>query len=129
MSFDGYGDAYRLFDISTVTEADERLNSNTAYIYTMKTCIMYIENKETGEARIGWVSFSRTLQTVYYQDKALHRAGSEKIRGNFFDAETHEEYWVSGPKKRGGDPHHAERGVTVTIDDDAKKEYWTTIRA
>jgi hypothetical protein len=89
---------------------------------------MYIENKETGEARIGRVTFSRTLQTVYYQDKTLHRAGSEKIKGNFFDAVTHEEYWVSGPKKRGGDAHYAER-ATVAIDEEVKEEYWTTIRA
>lgn len=94
----------------------------------MKTRIMYIENKETGEAHIGRVSFSRTLQTVYYQDKTLHRGGSEKIKGNFFDSATHEEYWVSGPKKRGGDAHYAQ-GAIVTIDEDVKEEYWTTIRA
>jgi hypothetical protein len=94
----------------------------------MKTRIMYLKNKETGEARIGRVSFSRTLQTVYYQDRTLHRAGSEKIKGNFFDAATGEEYWVSGPKKRGGDAHPAQR-VTVIIDEDVKEEYWSTIRS
>ncbi|MCC2548198.1 hypothetical protein LJY25_17240 [Hymenobacter sp. BT175] len=88
---------------------------------------MYIENKESGEAHIGRVSFSRTLQTVYYRDKTLTRGGSEKIKGNFFDTATGEEYWVSGPKKRGGDAHPAER-VTVLIDEDVKEEYWSTIR-
>ena len=89
---------------------------------------MYIENKKTGEAHIGRVSFSRTLQTVYYGDRTLHRSGSQGIKGNFFDAATREEYWVSGPKKRGGDAHPAER-VTVIVDEDVKEEYWTTIRS
>ncbi|WP_218824295.1 hypothetical protein [Pontibacter ummariensis] len=93
----------------------------------MKTRIMYLENKETGEARIGRVTFSRTMQTVYYKDKTLQRAGSEKIAGNFFDTETGEEYWVSGCKKKGGDYHWANK-VSVAIDDDVREEYWTTIR-
>jgi hypothetical protein len=93
----------------------------------MKTRIMYIENKETGEARIGRVAFSRTYNTVYYQSLVLQRAGSEKIKGNFFNAKTGEEYWVSGCKKRGGDAHWAER-VPVTIDEDVAEEYWTQIR-
>jgi hypothetical protein len=46
----------------------------------MKTRIMYLENKETGEARIGRVTFSRTFQTVYYKNRTIHRAGSEKIQ-------------------------------------------------
>jgi hypothetical protein len=70
----------------------------------MKTRIMYIENKETGEAWIGRVSFSRTYNTVYYGNKVLQRAGSWKIKGNFFDVSTGEEYWVSGPKKGEGMP-------------------------
>ena len=93
----------------------------------MKTRIMYVENKETGEARIGRVTFSRTLQTVYYQDKMLQRSGSGGIKGNFFDTESNEEYWVSGCKKRGGDAHWANK-VPVSIDEDVKEEYWTIIR-
>lgn len=49
------------------------------------------------------------------------------IKGNFFDAATREEYWVSGPKKRGGDAHPAER-VSVRIDEEVQEEYWVTIR-
>lgn len=88
---------------------------------------MYLENKETGEARIGRVSFSRTYQTVYYQGKSLQRAGGEKIKGNFFDLETGEEYWVSGCKKRGGDSHWAEK-VPVIINEEVAEEYWAKIR-
>jgi hypothetical protein len=88
---------------------------------------MYLENKETGEARIGRVTFSRTRHTVYYRDRVLQRAGSGSLKGNFFDVATNEEYWVSGPKRRGGDAHY-ER-VTILIDEDVKEEYGTTIRA
>ena len=97
------------------------------YVPRMKTRIMYIENKETGEAHIGRVSFSRTYNTVYYRDKVLQRAGSQKIKGNFFDAGTGEEYWVSGPKIRGGDAHYAEK-VLVSVDKEVAEEYWTRIR-
>jgi hypothetical protein len=93
----------------------------------MKTRIMYLENKETGEARIGRISFSRTYNTVYYGDKVLQRAGSAKIKGNFFDVSTGEEYWVSGPKKRGGDAHWAEK-VPVSVDEAVAEEYWSRIR-
>ena len=89
---------------------------------------MYVENKETGEARIGKVTFSRTLQTVYYRDRMLQRSGSAGIKGNFFDTESNEEYWVSGCKKKGGDYHWASK-VPVTIDEDVAEEYWTKIRS
>ena len=57
----------------------------------------------------------------------LQRSGSAGVRGNFFDVASNEEYWVSGPKKRGGDAHYAQR-ATVHIDEDVQEEYWTTIR-
>ncbi|MFC6998869.1 hypothetical protein [Rufibacter roseus] len=93
----------------------------------MRSRIMYLENKETGEGRIGRISFSRTYQTVCYKGITLHRAGSGKIKGNFFNPDTLEEYWVSGCKKRGGDYHWASK-VPVIIDEDVKEEYWTSIR-
>ena len=64
---------------------------------------MYLENKDTGEARVGRVTFSRTFQTIYYKNKVFRRAGSEKIKGNFFDVETREENWMSGCKNNGRD--------------------------
>lgn len=42
--------------------------------------------------------------------------------GNHFDAETGEEWWVSGVKKNRQDRHPAGTGV-VDIDDDAVEEY------
>ncbi len=86
---------------------------------------MYIENKE-GEidgarARIGWVSFSKTGQTIYYRGRALLKINGGGVRGNFLDIDTREEYWVSGVKKRGSNVHSTEH-VEVLIDDDADME-------
>ena len=85
---------------------------------------MYVENKD-GEidganGRIGWVTFSKTGQTVYYRGRQLAKAGG--VRGNFLDVATREEYWVSGVKKRGSNAHWAE-SVSVAIDDDAVDDY------
>ena len=93
--------------------------------------IMYIENKSGGlsggEACIGRVTFSKTGSTIYYQNRAF---GSLKGRGhkaNYAEAETGDEYWISGPKKDGCDRLYGER-VPVGIDEDIREEYWTVIR-
>ena len=88
--------------------------------------IMYIENKE-GEiegsrARIGWVTFSKTGRTVYYNDRSLRKAKGGGIWGNFFDEKTGEEYWISGVKKHGANAHWAE-SVNIVIDEDAVEEF------
>lgn len=88
---------------------------------------MYVENKETGEARIGRVRFSRTWQTDYYHNKVLQRSGGAAVKGNYFDVATGEEYWVSGCKRRGGDCHWAKQ-IPVHSDEEVREEYWITIR-
>ncbi|WP_020187386.1 hypothetical protein [Methylopila sp. 73B] len=89
--------------------------------------VMYIENKdghiEGVAARIGWVSFSKTGQTVYYRDRVLQKSKGGGVRGNFFDVESGEEFWVSGVKQRGSNVHVSENGVTVEVDEDAVDEY------
>ena len=88
--------------------------------------ILYIENKDGdidgAGARIGWVIFSKSGQTVYYRGKTLKRAKGGGIRGNHFDDETGEEYWISGIKKRSSNTHWAE-STNVIIDEDAIGEY------
>lgn len=91
----------------------------------MRRRIMYVENKdgtiEGVPARIGWVDFSKTGQTIYYRGLILQKGNM--IRGNFFDVITGEEYWVSGVKKRGSNSHPAERSIEIAIDPDALAEY------
>jgi hypothetical protein len=88
--------------------------------------LMYVENKDGAidgaDARIGWVTFSKTGQTVYYRGRELQKAKGGGLRGNFFDVTTGEEYWVSGVKTRGSNVHSAER-ATVVIDADAQDAY------
>lgn len=94
---------------------------------------MYIENKSAqppgqrgvqGPARIGRVTFSKSGKSLYYRGKTLARGSGYKW--NYFDVETHERYWISGPKKNGVDGLYGPR--PTPIDDDVQEEYWTLIR-
>ena len=92
----------------------------------LKRRLMYVENKD-GEidgvaGRIGWVSFSKSGQTVYYRGLELAKAKGGGVRGNYFDVATREEYWISGVKTRGSNVHWAET-VSVAIDADAMEDY------
>jgi hypothetical protein len=87
---------------------------------------MYVENKDglidDAQARIGWVTFSKSGRTVYYSGRSLKAIGGRGVRGNFRDERSGEEFWISGIKKRGSNAHVHEP-TSVVIDDDAKDEY------
>lgn len=89
--------------------------------------IMYIENKDGlidgADARIGWVSFSKTGKTIYYKDKVFISNKGKGVRGNYSDIETGEEYWISGIKKRYSNIHPCESIGAVIVDQDARVEY------
>ena len=88
--------------------------------------LMYVENKseagERGEARIGWVTFSKTGRSIYYGGKRFQRIKGGGVSGNYFESETGDEYWISGVKKTGTNRHWA-GGGRILIDDDARLEY------
>jgi hypothetical protein len=97
--------------------------------------IMYIENKSaqpagrkglSGPARVGRVSFSKTGKSLYYEGKTFQSLGGFGFKANYFDVETGEHYWISGPKKNGADGLYGYR--PTPIDADAREEYWTQIR-
>ena len=85
----------------------------------MQPQLCYIELKtgysDNGPAWIGFVEYSKTGQTIYFNDKAFGKLKGSGLSGNYFDLETREEYWVSGVKKDGKDRHWAGNGK-VTID-------------
>jgi hypothetical protein len=87
-----------------------------------------IENKGLdgldGPGRIGWVEFSKTGRSFYYQGRRLKKTKSG-FKHNCVDVESGEAYWVSGPKKDGSDKLY---GGVVEIGEDAREEYWTKIR-
>jgi hypothetical protein len=62
---------------------------------------------------------------LFYNGKTFHR--SQGFKSNYVCSETGEHYWISGPKKRGGDSLYA-TNITAKIDDDVREEYWTIIR-
>ncbi len=91
----------------------------------MESKIIYIENKSFshhGPAWIGFVEFSKSGQTVYFNGKALKKLKNPGINANHFDIETGEEYWVSGIKKNGQDRHWC-GGGKIMIDKNSIDEY------
>jgi hypothetical protein len=89
---------------------------------------MYVEYKGdglTGPGRIARVAFSKSGRSVYFQGRRLQSLNGAGFNANYFDVETGEQYWVSGPKKNGEDRLY---GGVVEVDEDAREEYWTHIR-
>jgi hypothetical protein len=93
---------------------------------TMKSRIMYLELKNgsghSGPAWIGFVEFSKSGKTIYFDDKALKKLKIPGLSANHFDIENGEEYWVSGIKKNGGDRHQF-GGGKIMIDKNSIEEY------
>ncbi len=89
--------------------------------------IMYVENKSgglDGDGRIGWVELSRSGRTYHYGGRHLTKTKSG-YKYNCVDHESGDLYWVSGPRKDGADKLY---GGRVQIDEDARVEYWTSVR-
>lgn len=96
----------------------------------MKSRIMYIESKAeglTGPARIGRVTFSKSGSTIYYAGRSFQSLKGLGFKSNYFDVQTGEHYWISGPRKDGRDRLYAS-AIPVAIDDDVHDEYWSNIR-
>jgi len=92
--------------------------------------IMYIESKSgelTGPARIGRVTFSKTGRTLYYQGHKFQSLKGAGFKSNFYDLDTGDDYWISGPKRNGGDALYG-GSTPIGIDEDVREEYWRDIR-
>jgi hypothetical protein len=73
---------------------------------------------------MGWVEISRSTRSYVYRGKRYLKVRSG-YKYNCVEEGSGDEYWISGPKKRGGDKLY---GGEFEIDDDVRVEYWTTIR-
>lgn len=96
-----------------------------------KTRIMYIEDKSAGlngPARIGRVTYSKTGQSLTYRDRTFQSLKGGGFKANYFDVETGDRFWISGPRKDGKDRLYPSSTVPVEIDDDVRDEYWRDIR-
>jgi hypothetical protein len=91
---------------------------------------MYIESKGsglTGPARIGCVSFSKTGATIYYRGRTFRSLKGSGFKANYYEVETGEHYWISGPKKNGQDALYS-TNAKPEVDADVHDEYWTRVR-
>ena len=92
--------------------------------------IMYIERKAgnlTGPGRIGRVTFSKTGRTLYYRGHKFQSLKGAGFKSNYYDVDTGEGYWISGPKRDGSDSLY-KSNTPIEIDDDVREEYWCEIR-
>ena len=92
----------------------------------MKPEIKYIELKSgfshDGPAWIGLVSFSGSGRTLYFDGKAFQTLAGKGISGNYYNIETGEEYWISGPKKNMTDRHRFGSGK-ICIEERILEDY------
>jgi len=67
---------------------------------------MYIEYKGdglNGTAQIGRATFSRSGLSLHYRGKTFQSLTGRGFKANYFDVETGEHYWISGPRRDGAD--------------------------
>ncbi|MNT23375.1 hypothetical protein D3C72_1587920 [compost metagenome] len=96
-----------------------------------KTRIMYIEDKSSGlngSARVGRVSFSKSGRSLHYTGRTFQSLTGTGFKANYFDVETGDHFWISGPRKDGRDRLHEASTRPVEIDADVHDEYWTAVR-
>jgi hypothetical protein len=92
---------------------------------------MYIENKSAGlvgPCRIGSVRFSKTGATLYYAGRAFQSLSGRGFKANYFDVETGERYWISGPRRDGADGLYGRITQPSDVDEDVSDAYWRNIR-
>lgn len=92
--------------------------------------IMYIEAKTglEGDARIGRVYFSKSGSTLYYKGQRFRSLKGKGYKANYYDLETGDHYWISGPKKDRNDRLYGGCGG-VEIDSDVYAEYCRYLRS
>lgn len=97
-------------------------------VMSHRTRIMYIEDKSdglVGPARIGRVTYSRTMKSLTYRGREFTSLRGTGFKANFLDVESGAQYWISGCKKDGLDSLCAN---VIEIDEDVREEYWVKIR-
>ena len=86
--------------------------------------LMFVQLKsgydnDQGPAWISRVQFSKSWQTAYFHGLTLRR--EQRVRGNFTDVDTGDEWWLSGPRRDRSDARYS--GQQPTVDEDARAAY------
>ena len=96
-----------------------------------KSRLMYVEVKSgglTGPARVGRVSFSKSGRSLSYGGRTFQSLAGRGSKANYFDVETGDHYWISGPRKDGADGLYGALTTPDMVDDDVAEEYWAQVR-
>jgi hypothetical protein len=96
-----------------------------------RTRIMYVEDKSAGlngPAWIGRVTFNRTGKSLTYRGRTFRSLKGKGFKANYFDVDSGDEFWISGPRTDGADRLYDGSAAPVHIDDDVAEEYWRHIR-
>ncbi len=86
--------------------------------------IMYVQlktgyNLDLGPAWITRVSFTRTWRTAYVHGRTLRRVTGTAYANydsNFYDVDTGEGFWISGPKRDRTDGRYSTQQPVVELD-------------
>jgi hypothetical protein len=79
-----------------------------------------------GPARIERVTFSKAGKSLHYRGKTFQSLKGSGFKASYYDVDTGEHYWISGPKKNGADGLYGPRPTPIDVD--VREEYWTLIR-
>lgn len=86
---------------------------------------MFVQLKTGHETDQGpcWISvvrFNRSWKTAYWDGKTLRRWPG-MFDATFYDVETNDQYWLSGPHRDRRDTRYS--NIVPIIDDDARQAY------
>ena len=88
--------------------------------------IKYIELKtgynHNGPAWIGQVEFSKSKQTIYFNNQAFKKIKGQGVLGNYYDLASGNEYWISGIKKNEQNRHKNSSGI-IGVEDEIVNQY------
>ena len=95
----------------------------------MNNRIMYVQLKtgydtDAGPSWIGWVRFTKTWRTAYFHGRTLRRitgTAYANFDANFYDTETKEGLWISGPKRNRTDGRYSRQQPVV--EEEARTAY------
>lgn len=87
--------------------------------------VMFIQvktghNTDKGPAWISRVRYSKSWQTAYWHGLTLRHA-TGMFDANFYDTQSGDEYWLSGPHRDRGDTRYST--IRPTVDDDVREIY------
>ena len=85
---------------------------------------MFVQQKtgfdiDGGPCWIGWVEFNRSWKTARFHGRELRRFQGPDA--NFFDVETDERFWLSGPKRDQTDARY--RNTSPVVEEGALMAY------